>query len=148
MNSNNPHLSAFGIYLSVMAFSNLIWETLQVPLYTIWSEATAGEIIFAVVHCTVGDILIAFASLSISFILLSSGRWPNERFWTVAGFTLAGGIIYTAYSEWVNTQIKEAWTYSSSMPTLSTLEIGLSPLLQWAILPSISFIVVKRRLRF
>ena len=29
------------------------------PLYTLWSTDTVGEIVFAAVHCTGGDILIA-----------------------------------------------------------------------------------------
>jgi hypothetical protein len=43
---------------------NLVWEVAQLPLYTLWVEATPGEIAFAILHCTGGDAMIAAASLS------------------------------------------------------------------------------------
>ena len=38
---------------------HLLWEIGHVPLYTIWTEGSWGEIAFAVLHCTGGDLLIA-----------------------------------------------------------------------------------------
>ncbi len=37
---------------------NLVWEVLQLPLYSIWSTAPLVESAYAVIHCTGGDILI------------------------------------------------------------------------------------------
>ena len=34
-------------YLAVMLAMNLVWEVAQLPLYTLWAEATPGEIAFA-----------------------------------------------------------------------------------------------------
>lgn len=140
-------ITSFGLYLLIIAVTNLIWETIQLPLYTLWNDGSAGEIVFAVAHCTAGDILIAFSALAIAAIVFSRGHWPHEKYWPVAGFAVLGGIVYTAYSEWVNTHVEESWTYSTLMPTISPLEIGLSPLLQWIVLPPIAFVVVKRRLK-
>ena len=50
-------LRAFKVYFGVITIGNLAWETLQLPLYTIWTTGTAQEQAFAVVHCTGGDLL-------------------------------------------------------------------------------------------
>ena len=46
------------LYLIIAATGNLVWEALQVPLYTIWWTGTRREIFVAVTHCTGGDALI------------------------------------------------------------------------------------------
>ena len=56
-------LTALRRYFSVIIPANLIWEFAHMPLYTIWNEGTWGEIVFAAVHCTGGDILIAMSAL-------------------------------------------------------------------------------------
>jgi hypothetical protein len=50
-------------YLPWLAVLNLVWEIAQLPLYTIWNDGTRTEIAFAVLHCTLGDILIGMAAL-------------------------------------------------------------------------------------
>ena len=57
-------LAALGWYLPLVFAANLAWETGQLPLYTLWGEGSAGEIAFAVGHCTGGDVIIAFGALS------------------------------------------------------------------------------------
>src|SRR3546814_17517351 len=46
-------------YMLFSAVLHLIWEIGHIPLYTIWLEGTWGDIAFAIVHCTGGDIPIA-----------------------------------------------------------------------------------------
>jgi hypothetical protein len=62
-------LRALRIYLGVIIAANLTWEFLHLPLYTIWTTGTLGEQVFAAVHCTGGDILIALASLTLALVL-------------------------------------------------------------------------------
>ena len=52
-------ITLFGRYLTVVALGNLAWEIMQLPLYTIWASGTWRELVFAVVHCTLGDVLIS-----------------------------------------------------------------------------------------
>ena len=56
-------LAAVRRYLAAAAFGNLAWEFAQTPLYTLWRTGLAGEIAFAVLHCTAGDVVIAGATL-------------------------------------------------------------------------------------
>jgi len=45
------------------------------------------------------------------------------------------GAAYTVYSEWLNTGVRMAWAYSELMPVVPGIGTGLSPLLQWLVLP-------------
>ena len=51
--------SASARYLAVIAVIHLVWEGVQLPLYTLWTEGTRAAQVFAVLHCTAGDVLIA-----------------------------------------------------------------------------------------
>ena len=130
-------------FLALTTALNLDWEILQLPLYTLWNESTSSIIAFAVVHGTVGDVLIAALSLTIALILVGSRQWPQVGYLTVALVALVAlvagilGTAYTVFSEWNNTVLTRAWSYSSLMPTV--LGIGLSPLAQWFIVPCFVF---------
>ena len=123
------------VYLAVSAVLNLLWEVVQLPLYTIWRTGTAGEIIFAVVHCTGGDMIIAATSLAVALLLVGNRNWPGEQRRPVFAVTLIIGIALTIYLEWLNTTVRQSWAYSDLMPTLPVLGTGLAPLLQWVVVP-------------
>jgi hypothetical protein len=135
-----------GRYLVYLVGLNLVWEVAQLPLYTIWSEAPAAEIAFAVAHCTLGDLLIGAAALLIALLAV---RAPGveEWNWIVIGMIAVFiGVAYTAFSEWTNTAIRGSWQYSSLMPLIDIgrIPIGLSPLMQWAILPPLALYLAAR----
>ena len=132
-------LSAIRRYLAVIAVGNLLWEFAHMPLYTLWWTGTAGEIVFAAVHCTGGDVLIATASLVLALIAVGSPAWPSERFLPVAVAAMALGLGYTAFSEWLNIGVRRAWAYSDLMPVLPWFGTGLSPLAQWLVVPALAF---------
>ena len=129
-------------YLAVMFALNLIWEVAQLPLFTLWGEASSGTIAFAVLHCTMGDVMIASVTLVIGWLLAGLPEWPQEHFARVAGFVLAGGVLYTIYSEWSNVYVTGAWAYSELMPTI--WGIGVAPVLQWLLVPPAAFVLARR----
>jgi hypothetical protein len=49
---------------------------------------------------------------------------------------------YTSWSEWYNVYRVGSWRYTELMPTI--FGIGLSPLLQWLILPIVMVIAHRR----
>lgn len=145
-----PHLQgnwlrAAMIYLAVSAILHLAWEMLQLPLYTIWRSGTAREIAFAVLHCTAGDLMIAAVSLLIALLVAGNRAWPSERFLQVTALTLIIGMSYTVYSEWANTGALRTWAYSKFMPTVPLLGTGLSPLMQWLVVPALAFAAIRPR---
>lgn len=140
-------LHGLRVYLGFTAIGNLIWEAFQLPLYSIWSTGTFREQAFAVAHCTLGDLLIALSSLTLALLLAGNHSWPRDRFWLVAILTIVFGTLYAVFSEWLNVVVRASWAYSERMPVISIfgLNIGLSPLLQWVVIPAAAFTIMRRR---
>jgi hypothetical protein len=141
-------LIAFG-YLPWLGGLNLAWETAQLPLYTLWSEAAAGTIAFSVAHCTAGDIAIGAAALIMVLILAREGALAQWRWRRIAVGTALAGAAYTVFSEWNNTAILGSWAYSELMPMFKVagVDIGLSPLMQWLVLPPLALYLARRAVR-
>jgi hypothetical protein len=138
-------LSARGGYLSwlrqyalAVGCLSLAWETLQLPLYTIWRNGTVSEIGFAVLHCTLGDILIAGLALTCALVLIGRA-WPARNFGWTAVAAISLGVAYTAFSEWRNVMVLKTWAYSDLMPMIPGTPIGLLPILQWLFVPGAAF---------
>lgn len=120
---------------SALAFVlNLTWEIAQVRLYTIWATSDGTDIAKALLHCSVGDVVIALAMYALAGIVVRRADWPAARPWTGGAIVVVGSMAFTAWSEWNNVYNVGAWSYAESMPML--FGIGLSPLLQWLILPA------------
>jgi hypothetical protein len=139
-------IRALRIYLTAVAVANLIWEALQLPLYTIWQTGTLQTQAFAIVHCTIGDVIIASCVLTIALVLTGDGEWPQKRFRRVAILAILLGLAYTVFSEWLNVVVRASWAYSDLMPVMTAfgLRVGLSPLLQWLVIPTAAFMIAKR----
>lgn len=133
-------------YVATVAIGNLVWEAAHLPLYTIWRDGTAGENAFAVVHCTVGDVVLAMATLAVAWVVAGDRDWPTRGFWPVAVLAVPLGVGATVFLEWLNVVVREAWAYSDLMPVLPFFgfEVGLSPLLQWVVVPSLALWRARR----
>ena len=140
-----PHRrTALRRYFVCIALGNLLWEVAQLPLYTIWITGTRGQLAFAVVHCTAGDLLIATLALLAALVTVGNARWPAKRFTRVAFVTVGAGVAYTIFSEWLNLVVRQSWAYSEAMPVVPLIGVGLSPLLQWLVIPGVAMLVVRR----
>ena len=128
-------LTALRRYVVAISLGNLVWEFAQLPLYTIWHEGSLSEIVFAAIHCTGGDLLIASSALVGALLIAGDGGWPHARFRVAATITVLGGLAYTVFSEWLNTEIRGSWAYTDWMPTLPLIGSGLVPLAQWLLVP-------------
>jgi hypothetical protein len=118
---------------------NLAWEFAQMPLYTIGQTGTPGEIAFAELHCTFGDALIGGFALLAALLLTAPPDWPSVGRLRVLVTAVLLGLAYTVFSEWMNTEVRESWAYSTLMPRVPPLGTGLSPTLQWLILPPLAW---------
>ena len=113
----------------------VLWETAQLPLYTIWYQNGWGYILYSVVHCTLGDLLILLISYELVALLNRNRYWIDKGVqWNGLVFTVFGAG-YTIYSEITNVYIEKSWAYTDTMPIVPILGIGLAPLLQWLIIP-------------
>ena len=124
-----------GLWSALAFVLNLVWEVSHLGLYTIWREADGPRIAWAVFHCTLGDVAIALAMFTLTGIALWRADWPVSRAWTGGAIFVIGALAFTTWSEWYNVYRAGSWGYAASMPTI--FGIGLSPLLQWMILPAV-----------
>src|SRR5262245_57792880 len=122
-------------YLAASFILHLAWEVIQLPLYTIWSEPYAKQA-FAILHCTIGDIMIAGLSLLAALAFIDRSTWPRSDVQTIWLLILGIGVGYTFYSEWLNVNVRRSWAYSPLMPTVPFIDTGLAPLLQWIVVPT------------
>jgi hypothetical protein len=134
-------------YLAVFAPASFLWEIAQLPLYKLWSDASPASIAYAVIHCTLGDVLIGVLALLAALVVTRAGALCQWRWKRVGSVALFFGFAYTAYSEWLNTAVLMNWAYSDLMPITPVLALGLSPLLQWLILPTVALLVSRRAAR-
>lgn len=125
-------------FLPRLALCSLAWESVQLPLYTLWAVPRWETIAFAVAHCTVGDAMIGTAALILA-LALSRARdpdnWPRAK---VCVLVVVLALAYTVFSERVNLALGN-WSYSAWMPLLPWLEVGLSPVLQWIVVPCLAW---------
>ena len=122
---------------------SLTWEITHLPLYTIWWDQPLRESIKAAVHCTFGDVALAFICFVIASVLI---RFINGTSYalTFGGLMIFLGVTATAILEILSTEVLSRWSYASAMPVLPLLGIGLSPLLQWIVVPAMALVLQAR----
>ena len=127
---------------------SLAWEIAQLPLYTLWREATPGYMAFAVAHCSAGDLLIGIACLALALMLARAPAIESWRWRRLAAMTAFLGLGHTVFSEWTNTTLGR-WTYSDLMPVLNLggVQLGLSPLAQSVVVAPLALLVAGRQAR-
>lgn len=123
---------------------NLGWEIAQLRFYTLWSEGTPLTIAYSILHCTIGDAMIAAVAFSVGAIVARDVCWPSAAPWHGGMAAVSFGLAYTVFSEWFNVYRIESWDYAPSMPLVNG--IGLTPLLQWSVVPVV-MIALFRRMR-
>lgn len=123
---------------------NLSWEVVQLPLYTVW-KAPAAEQTYDVLHCTTGDVMITAITLMLALVIARARQWPERGALGVWILSMVFAIAYTTFSEWLNVEVRQSWAYSELMPILPVLGIGLSPMLQWLVVPTLAHTFALRR---
>ena len=129
------------LWAALAFFPNLLWEVWQIPLYTLVNEQSTAKVAYAVVHCTLGDASIAAVSFALTSMFLGDVYWPARRPWRGGALVTILGLAYTVFSEWYNVYQIGSWAYSPSM--LLIAGIGLSPLLQWLLLPAVTLVPMR-----
>jgi len=110
---------------------NAAWEFAHSPLYADWGRDWP-YLLWTRLHCTVGDVMILLVAFWLASLVFGTRRWINTRNGAAVLFVILG-VGYTTWSEWFNTGVRESWGYAPAMPVIAG--IGLSPILQWLLLP-------------
>lgn len=140
----SPELNVF-IFAVLLNFP---WEFLQTPLF---EGMAAAPHWLAVQRCgiaTIGDGVIMLVAFWCVAGVGKTRGWvlkPSSR--QVAGFTAVGLFITVVVERLATAGLwPMPWSYSEAMPIVPLLGAGLSPLLQWILLPPVVVGFVRRQL--
>lgn len=125
--------------ISFLIFS--AWEWYQTPFFIDISQEI-NRIVWFRFHCTVGDMMILTTTVLLSGILFKGFQWLFHPSWKHYLIVSVTGLSYTVFSEFRNVYIVKSWGYSSLMPTIHG--IGMLPIAQWILLPSMILYIAKR----
>jgi len=130
--------------MGLAAIGHFVWQAGQLPLYTLGRTGTPREIVTDLFHCTSGDVLITTITLAAAAALARLFRWRAFG-WRMVFTAIILGAAYTILSEWLNVEIWRSWSYTAAMPVLPLFRTGLTPLLQWLLVPGLAFATIACR---
>ena len=130
-----------GLFAFLLHFS---WEQLQAPLYADLAEASHWPATVSCLKATLGDVLIGWVAYGTVAVGVRSIGWIKVlSVGRIAGY-LMSGVGITVGLEILNAYVLGRWSYGDAMPLVAG--IGLSPLLQWITLPSLTIWLTRRHL--
>lgn len=127
-------LISWGLALS------LVWEFAHSALYVDHGRGVR-HVLWTRLHCSFGDVLILLSAFWATAAVYRSWRWPESHDSAAATLFVGLGFGYTVWSEWFNTTVRQAWNYDPAMPQI--LGLGVSPLLQWLVVPSLLIFIMQ-----
>ena len=125
---------------------HFVWEFVQAPTYAGMIELNHWDGIKLCMSATFGDVGFALTAYWITALSARSRSWvlhPDPK--DILIF-LSVGIALTIGFEYYYTNISLRWTYSELMPLVPPFGTGLSPLLQWIIIPILVLWFTQRQL--
>lgn len=123
---------------------HFMWELLQAPFFEGMATAPHWSVVVRCARASAGDVVIACLAYA------AAARWAGRRCWlaepgrTPFRIYMIVGLAVTVFLEWVNVYVWHTWAYADQMPVL--LGIGLTPLLQWLLLPPLTLWLARRHL--
>ena len=112
------------------------WEILHGSLFAGMADARHGAATLICLKATFGDVAIAVTSFTVAAWLGDGIGWYMNPPRRAASAYVATGIIITVLFEWY-AQWVGRWSYSDLMPIIPLLRVGLSPVLQWVLVPMV-----------
>ena len=135
--------------LPVAMFSFLlhfVWEFLQVPTYAGMAEMAHWQGIKLCTSATIGDVGFALTAFWTACLVARTRYWMDNQAALPALVFLGVGIALTVGFEFYYTPVTQRWTYSDLMPLVPPFGTGLSPLLQWIVIPPLVLWLSRRYL--
>ncbi len=137
--TNKKDFNKFFFIMTLLAFLlNFAWELLQMPLY----DNTSFKINH-VAFCALGSVADAIMVLLIYWglaFIFKNPFWMRPLKWQRIVVAILIGSLGSILSEMRHLSLGN-WAYSDLMPLLPLVKVGLSPILQFMILPLLIYIL-------
>ncbi len=122
------------------------WEFVQVPAFAGMAEMGHWEAIRLCLSATIGDVGFALTAFWAASLAARSRDWVLRPARLPLGLFLAVGILLTIGFEYYYTNVSLRWAYSDLMPLVPPFGTGLTPILQWLIIPPLVVWLSRRHL--
>ncbi len=137
------------LHISLYAFLlNLLWEGIQAPLFVFEQQFSPFLLSGCLLFCSGVDVIMTLTAYWVLSVAVRDRYWfllKKLRHW----FSFVSiGLILALVSEYTAIHYRTLWQYSERMPVVPGLDIGLTPLLQWLILPPIVLVLLARACGF
>jgi hypothetical protein len=145
--SDQPKWPAYQPWAALAGFAFLVhfvWEMWQAPFYRTMLQASHASGVATCTIATLGDAAITITAFA------AAARRENTRQVLAhpppgaLAVYFATGLVITVALEWLNVGVLRRWSYAADMPTV--LGIGMTPLLQWIVLPRLVLWLAGRHL--
>ncbi len=134
---------------NIVVFSFLlhfVWEFVQAPTYAGMIEMNHWDGIKLCMSATFGDVGFALVAFGLTSLTARTRQWfLRPAAWQYLMY-LGIGIGLTVGFEYYYTQVSLRWTYSELMPLVPPFGTGLSPLLQWLVVPTVVLWITRRQI--
>lgn len=124
---------------------NFVWELMQAPFFQALPDIPHWEGVKLCGLATIGDAAIALVAFWCVAAAAQSRAWilsPQRR--DLAVFVVLGVVITIGLER--SALATGRWQYSEAMPVIPLLGVGLTPMLQWSLLPLLAAWLVRRQL--
>lgn len=138
---NSHRLGSFFMLLALAAFSlNWLWEMVQMSAYAEMAESSWRETALLCARASLGDVAMTFGIYGLGALAAGRLRWGMEGKWNVYAAAALLGAVFAAAFEW-KALSSGRWSYTSQMPIVAVLGVGLWPLFQLVLLVPVSFTI-------
>ena len=128
--------------MAVISFIlNEVWELLQMPLYSS-AYYNLGHVVFCTLGALADMIMVLLLYVCFGFIY-KNPFWIWQRNWFKIFAVMLTGAVGAVLSEKMHLIIG-SWAYDESMPIVPFVNVGLSPFLQFFLLPVVIYFLSYR----
>ena len=131
--------------LLVLSFlAHFTWEILQAPLFASLSKTDHFVGIAICLKATSGDLAIALSAFWCAAFVGKGRNWVANSGASAPAVFFVVGLMANVGLEYLSTEVTGRWAYDGAMPLLPVLGTGLSPILQWVIVPMLVLWYMRR----
>ena len=143
--TNRKFFNTFLFTITILAFLlNFVWELIQIPLYRN-SSYDIAHVLFCALASIADTIMVLLIYLGLAAIFEDLFWVKHLRLTRIVIVILIGGT-GAVLSEMRHLSLG-SWAYDDSMPVLPVFNVGISPLLQFMILPVLIYLLSFYHLR-